>query len=110
MRNLGYAFCAGHVLKTCATCSVVCEIWGGVDMHACTMVKERSKRLLRRERGGRGEKRTGGEGRYCLRADHGIGTWKIDGVFYTPSAYIKGQIGGFFLHKLYHGCSPYDFC
>ena len=70
-------------------------------MHVCTMVKERSKRLLRREQG---------EGGYCLRADHGIGTWKIGGVFYTPSAYIKGQIGGFVLHKLYHGCSPYNFC
>ena len=27
-----------------------------------------------------------------------------------PPDYIKGQIGGFILHKLYRGCRPYNFC
>ena len=32
-------------------------------------------------------------------------TWTVD-----PPDYIKGQIGGFVLHKLYYGCRPYDLC
>ena len=28
VRDLGYAFCAGHVFKSVLTCSIVCEIWG----------------------------------------------------------------------------------
>ena len=36
-----------------------------------------------------------------------VENWRSAG---RPPEYIKGQIGGFVLHKLYHGCRSYDFC
>ena len=66
---------------------VVCEIWG------CCGVRE--ERL-----GG------GGGGEMLFESRPWYGKWKIG----RPPEYIKGQIGGFVLHKFYHGCRPYDFC
>ena len=42
----------------------------------------------------------------CLRADHGMGSGSAQHPG-RPPGYIKGH---FVLHKLYHGCRPYDFC
>ena len=50
-------------LKRCATCSVVCEM-------GCCGVRE--ERLLRRKWG------EGGLGGCCLRADHGMGSGKME--------------------------------
>ena len=74
----------------------MCEIW------KCCGVRE--ERLLRKE---------GGGGGCCLRADHGIGSGNLveySACRYRPPDYIKGQIGGFVLHKLCHGCRPYNVC
>ena len=70
---------------------VLCVRYGAVIMYHGV----REERLLRREGGG-------GGGRCCLRADHGIGSGYV-GVFsfQVDLQYIKGQIGGFVLHKLY---------
>ena len=65
VRNLVYAFCAGHVFKVCYTCSVVCEIWG------CCGVRE--ARLLRKEVGG-------GGGGLLFESRPWYGKRKIDGV------------------------------
>ena len=92
VHNRGYAFCAGHALKVCYM--KLCVRYGG-----CCGVRE--ERLLRKE---------GVGGRCCLRADHGMGSGKLEECRYRPPEYIKGQIGGFVLHKLYHGCRSYDFC
>ena len=37
-------------------------------------------------------------------------TWRSSQHPGTPPDYIKGEIGGFVLHKLCHGCRPYDLC
>ena len=56
------------------------------------------ERLLRRGRGGG-----------CLRVDHGMGAAVLECSCSIQVDYIKGQISGFVLHKLDHGCRPYDF-
>ena len=61
--------------------SVVCEIW-----RCCGL---REERLLRKEGGGGG----------LFESRPWYGKWKIGGVL---SIHIKGQIGGYVLHKLYH--------
>ena len=65
----------------------MCEIWGSCGV--------REERLLKREKGGV-------ESRLVWEAE----TWHPG----RPPDYIKGQIGGFALHKLYRWCRPYDFC
>ena len=74
------------MFQKCATCSVMCEIWG------CHGVRE--ERLLRKEEGGGGvlfESRPWYEKRKIGRVLSQIG------------------IGGFVRPKLYHGCRSYDF-
>ena len=60
------------------------------------------------KRGEAVEKRRGGG--CCLRADYGMESriLVVCSASGRPPDFIKGQIGGFVLHKLYHQCS--DFC
>ena len=39
-----------------------------------------------------------------------VETWRSTQHPGRPPDHIKGQLGGFVVHKLYYGCRPYDFC
>ena len=64
--------------------------------YRCRGVRE--EKLLRKEGGG------GGRG-WCLRAEN----WRSTQHPGRPPDFMKGQIGGFVLHKLCHGFRPYGF-
>ena len=81
---------------------VLCVRYGAVIMYHGV----REERLLRREGGGGG----GGGGGEVLFESR---PWYQKQLCWNPQhpgqadlQYIKGQIGGFVLHKLYHRCRP----